>query len=135
MACTGAGKTDFLFRRCRGRVFYTLPFQASINAMYFRLQKDLKKDNPDLNIKVLHAASSLIEAEDGDREDIVLQKHIGTSIKVLTPYQMAGIAFGSKGFEALILDLKGCDVILDEVHTYSEVSQAIVLKPAYYPQN
>ncbi len=128
VACTGAGKTDFLFRRCRGRVFYTLPFQASINAMYFRLQKDLKKDNPDLNIKVLHAASSLIEAEDGDKEDIVLQKHIGTSIKVLTPYQMAGIAFGSKGFEALILDLKGCDVILDEVHTYSEVSQAIVLK-------
>lgn len=128
VACTGAGKTDFLFRRCRGRVFYTLPFQASINAMYFRLAKDLKKDNPTLNIKVLHAASSLIEADDGDREDIVLQKHIGTSIKVLTPYQMAGIAFGSKGFEALILDLKGCDVILDEVHTYSEVSQAIVLK-------
>ncbi len=128
VACTGAGKTDFLFRRCRGRVFYTLPFQASINAMYFRLQKDLKRNNPNLNIKVLHAASSLIEVEDGDREDIVLQKHIGTSIKVLTPYQMAGIAFGSKGFEAMILDLKGCDVILDEVHTYSEVSQAIVLK-------
>lgn len=128
VACTGAGKTDFLFRRCRGRVFYTLPFQASINAMYSRLLKDLKDDNPNLNIKVLHAASSLIEAEDGDREDIVLQKHIGTSIKVLTPYQLAGIAFGSKGFEALILDLKGCDVILDEVHTYSAASQAIVLK-------
>ncbi len=128
VASTGAGKTDFLFRRCRGRVFYTLPFQASINAMYFRLQRDLKKDNPKLNIKVLHAASSLIEAEDGDQEDIVLQRHIGSSIKVLTPYQMAGIAFGSKGFEALILDLKGSDIILDEVHTYSEVSQAIVLK-------
>ena len=33
-APTGAGKTDFLLRRCKGRVFYTLPFQASINAMY-----------------------------------------------------------------------------------------------------
>lgn len=128
VACTGAGKTDYLFRRCRGRVFYTLPFQASINAMFFRLQRDLKKDNPDLNIKLLHAASSLIEEEDGDKEDVVLQKHIGSSVKVLTPYQMAGIAFGSKGFEALILDMKGCDVILDEVHTYSGVSQAIVLK-------
>lgn len=32
-APTGAGKTDFLLRRCRGRVFYTLPFQASINAI------------------------------------------------------------------------------------------------------
>ncbi len=128
VASTGAGKTDFLFRRCRGRVFYTLPFQASINAMHTRLKKDLSKTNPNLNIKVLHAASSLIEAEDGDKEDIILQKHIGSSIKVLTPYQLAGIAFGSKGFEALILDLKGCDVILDEVHTYSGISQAIVLK-------
>jgi len=128
VACTGAGKTDYLFRRCRGRVFYTLPFQASINAMFFRLKRDLKKDNPKLNIKLLHAASSLIEKEDGDREDIVLQKHIGASIKVLTPYQIAGIVFGSKGFEALIMDLKNCDVILDEVHTYSGVSQAIMLK-------
>ncbi|MEO1263842.1 MAG: CRISPR-associated helicase Cas3', partial [Bacteroidota bacterium] len=128
VASTGAGKTDFLFRRCRGRVFYTLPFQASINAMFARLRKDLHKTNQDLNIKLLHAASSLIETEDGDREDIILQKHIGSSIKVLTPYQLAGIAFGSKGYEAMILDLKGSDVILDEVHTYSGVSQAIVLK-------
>ncbi len=128
VASTGAGKTDFLFRRCRGRVFYTLPFQASINAMYYRLVKDLEKDNPSLDIRVLHAASSLIEKEDGDREDIVLQRHPGSAIKVLTPYQIAGIALGSKGFEAMIVDVKGCDVILDEVHTYSSVSQAIVLK-------
>ncbi len=128
VASTGAGKTDFLFRRCKSRVFYTLPFQASINAMYARLQRDLEKTNPDLNIKILHAASSLIEAEDGEREDVILQKHIGASIKILTPYQLAGIAFGSKGYEAMILDLKENDVILDEVHTYSGVSQAIVLK-------
>lgn len=128
VASTGAGKTDFLFRRCRGRVFYTLPFQASINAMYYRLLKDLGNDNPGLDIRVLHAASSLIEKEDGDREDIVLQRHPGSAIKVLTPYQLAGIALGSKGFEAMIVDVKGCDVILDEVHTYSAISQAIVLK-------
>ena len=28
----------------------------------------------------------------------------------------------------MVIDLKGCDVILDEIHTYSEVMQAIVLK-------
>lgn len=128
VASTGAGKTDFLFRRCRGRVFYTLPFQASINAMYYRLLNDLEKDNPELDIRVLHAASSLIEKDDGDREDIVLQRHPGSAIKVLTPYQLAGIALGSKGFEAMIVDVKGCDIILDEVHTYSAISQAIVLK-------
>ncbi len=128
VASTGAGKTDFLFRRCRGRVFYTLPFQASINAMYFRLLNDLEADNPNLDIRVLHASSSLIENEDSDREDIVLQRHPGSAIKVLTPYQLAGIALGSKGFEAMIVDVKGCDIILDEVHTYSAISQAIVLK-------
>jgi len=128
IASTGAGKTDYLFRRTRSRVFYTLPFQASINAMYARLKYDLRHDNPNLNIKLLHAASSLIGEEDDDKEDIVLQRHIGSSIKVLTPYQLAGIICGSKGFEALILDLQGNDVILDEIHTYSEISQAIVLK-------
>ena len=33
-----------------------------------------------------------------------------------------------KGYEAMMLDLQGCDVILDEVHTYSGISQALVLK-------
>lgn len=42
LACTGAGKTDFLFKRTRGRIFYTLPYQASINAMYKRLVNDLE---------------------------------------------------------------------------------------------
>lgn len=128
VASTGAGKTDYLFRRTIGRIFYTLPFQASINAMYSRLKRDLSEKNPNLNIKLLHAASSLIEEEDSDKEDIILQRHIGASIKVLTPYQLAGMALGSKGFEALILDVQGCDIILDEVHTYSSLSQALVLK-------
>lgn len=127
VASTGAGKTDFLFRRCRGRVFYTLPFQASINAMFRRIKKELKESNPHLDIRVLHAASSLIGKEDGDT-DTSLQEMIGAAVKVLTPYQLAGIIFGSKGYESIIMDLKGCDVILDEVHTYSGISQAIVLK-------
>lgn len=128
VASTGAGKTDYLLRRCRGRVFYTLPFQASINAMYFRLSKDLQNDNPDLDIRVLHAASALIEKDDDGREEIILQKHPGAAVKVLTPFQLAGMLLGSKGFEAMIVDIRGCDVILDEVHTYSTISQAIVLK-------
>lgn len=127
VASTGAGKTDFLLRRCNGRVFYTLPFQASINAMFRRIKKELKQNNPDLDIRVLHAASSLVGKEDGDT-DTSLQGMIGASVKVLTPYQLAGIIFGSKGYESIIMDLKGCDVILDEVHTYSGISQAIVLK-------
>ncbi len=124
-APTGAGKTDFLLRRCKGRVFYTLPFQASINAMYERIKGDLK--DTDADIRLLHASSS-IKLEKGKIEEKILQRHIGASIKVLTPHQLASLIFGTKGYEALVTDLKGCDVILDEIHTYSETTQAIVLK-------
>ncbi|TKK66631.1 CRISPR-associated helicase Cas3' [Ilyomonas limi] len=127
VACTGAGKTDFLFRKCKGRVFYTLPFQASINAMFKRLFKDLSNDNPELDIRVLHASSSLVKLGK-DEQETVLQPLFGSAIKVLTPHQLAAIAFGIKGYEAILLDIKGCDVILDEIHTYTGVSQAIVLK-------
>ncbi len=127
VASTGAGKTDFLFKRTKGRVFYTLPFQASINAMFKRLSADLESTNPNLDIRLLHASSSVVKRK-GEEEKSVLQSLFGSSIKVLTPHQLAAIAFGLKGYEALILDLKACDIILDEIHTYSGVSQAIVLK-------
>lgn len=124
-APTGAGKTDFLLRRCCGRTFYTLPFQASINAMYQRIKDDLKGTNAD--VRLLHASSTLT-IEQGKVEEKILQRHIGASVKVLTPHQMASLVFATKGYEAMITDLKGCDVILDEIHTYSETTQAIVLK-------
>jgi CRISPR-associated endonuclease/helicase Cas3 len=124
-APTGAGKTDFLLRRCKGRVFYTLPFQASLNAMYDRIKENLKNTNAQVHI--LHAASALKE-EGGEIEEKIMQRHIGSSIKVLTPHQMASLVFATKGFEAMLVDLKGCDIILDEIHTYSETTQAIVLK-------
>ena len=124
-APTGAGKTDFLMRCCKGRVFYTLPFQASINAMYDRIKTDLK--NTDAQVYLLHAASNL-KVKNGTLEESIMQRHVGASVKVLTPHQMASIVFGIKGYEAMAMDLKGCDVILDEIHTYSDVIQAIVLR-------
>ncbi|MEM9920578.1 MAG: CRISPR-associated helicase Cas3' [Bacteroidota bacterium] len=125
-APTGAGKTDFLIRRCRGRFFYTLPFQASINAMFERIEKDLQKDNPDLDLRLLHAASRIVVKDDNEEKD--LQNLVGASVKVLTPYQVASVVFASKGFETILADMQKCDVILDEIHTYSGVSKAIVLK-------
>jgi CRISPR-associated endonuclease/helicase Cas3 len=127
VASTGAGKTDYLFKRTKGRVFYTLPFQASINAMFKRVAKDLKESNPDLDIRVLHSASMVVR-QNGKEEESVLQPLFGSAVKILTPHQLAAIAFGMKGYEAMLLDLKGCDIILDEIHTYTGVSQAIVLK-------
>ena len=127
VACTGAGKTDFLFRRCKGRVFYTLPFQASINAMFQRVSSNLESDNPDLDIRLLHSASSLA-IKGRTIEEKIIQGHVGSAIKILTPHQIAGIVFGTSGYEATLIDIKGCDVILDEIHTYTDITRAIVLK-------
>src|SRR5574344_693154 len=123
-APTGAGKTDFLLRRCDGRVFYILPFQASINAMYDRIKSDLSNTNA--QISLLHAASKL-KVKDGKVEESIMQHQIGSSVKILTPHQVASVVYGIKGFEAMANDIAGCDVILDEIHTYSDVIQAIVL--------
>ncbi|MDR2026179.1 MAG: CRISPR-associated helicase Cas3' [Prevotellaceae bacterium] len=124
-APTGAGKTDFLLKRCQGRIFYTLPFQASINAMYERIKKDLNDCVED--IRLLHSISRL-SIEGGKVEEKVIQDKFGASIKILTPHQLASIVFGVKGYEAILFDLKGCDIILDEIHTYSDIVQSIVLK-------
>ena len=124
-APTGAGKTDFLLRRCHGRVFYTLPFQASINAMYDRIKRDLS--DTDTQVYLLHAASNL-KVKDGKVEESIMQRHVGASVKVLTPHQMASVVFGIKGYEAMAMDLRGCDIILDEIHTYSDIMQTIVLR-------
>lgn len=124
-APTGAGKTDFLLRRCTGRVFYVLPFQASINAMYDRIKSDL--NNTKAEVTLLHASSEL-KVEEEKLEESIMQHQFGSSVKVMTPHQIASVVFGIKGFEAMANDLYGCDVILDEIHTYSDVIQAIVLR-------
>lgn len=137
IAPTGAGKTDFLLRRSntgKTRVFYMLPFQASINAMYKRLDGDLngregsrKTDTELTDVRRVHAASR-IEIDDGYEEEHVLQRHPGAAVKVMTPHQVAAIVLGTSGHEAVAIDIAGQDVILDEVHVYSDVVQALVLE-------
>lgn len=124
VAPTGAGKTNFLFRRCRRRVFYTLPFQASINAMADRVRDDLG-DGAD--VRRLHAASGVGPAPGRDvEEDVRLQRFPGAAVKVLTPHQLAAVVFGTAGHESVALDLRGQDVILDEVHTYGPLALSMV---------
>jgi len=133
-APTGAGKTDFLVRRCKNRIFYTLPFQASINAMFLRFRSDL----PGADIRRVHAASKVELDEKSETatknqkeipvEDVDLQQHPGATIKVMTPHQISALVFCTPGHEAIALDIRGQDVILDEVHTFSAESQTMVLQ-------
>lgn len=128
VAPTGAGKTDFLLKRCKGRIFYTLPFQASINAMYERIKDDIKNENPNVEtqVRVLHSTSALLVKGNKDAES--LQHFGGAAIKVLTPHQLASIIFGTAEFESMMLDLQGTDIIFDEIHTYSDVGRSMVLE-------
>ena len=123
VAPTGAGKTDFLLKRTINRIFYTLPFQASINAMYDRLIETIK---PKEGIRLQHGTSKIKVGKNVDEQ--IEQSKVGASVKVLTPHQLAGIIFGIKNFESILLDIEGCDVILDEIHTYSESSQSMVIE-------
>lgn len=122
VASTGAGKTDFLIKRCKKRIFYTLPFQASINAMWERMKETV----PNKDIRLLHSISQIVVGD--NPKEKLLQPLAGSAIKVLTPHQLAGIIFGTPGYEGVMLDVKGCDIILDEIHTYSDISQAMVLE-------
>ncbi len=128
VAPTGAGKTDFLLKRCKGRIFYTLPFQASINAMYERIKDDIKEENESVEekIRVLHSTSALLVK--GDKAAESLQHFGGAAIKILTPHQLASIIFGTVEFESMMLDLKETDIIFDEIHTYSDVGRSMVLE-------
>jgi CRISPR-associated endonuclease/helicase Cas3 len=123
-APTGAGKTDFLLRRCKGRVFYLLPFQASINAMFERFRSTIPGDE---SVRLLHASSRLV-LEKGAWVERAVQDKAGAPLKVLTPHQIASIVFATRGYESMLVDLKGCDVILDEIHTYTDITKDIVLR-------
>ena len=93
--------------------------------MYERVRQDLQ--GTDAFVTLLHAVSCIKWAGQ-EPEERILQRMTGASVKVMTPHQIASVVFGGKGYEAMVIDLKGCDVILDEIHTYSDVMQAIVLK-------
>lgn len=134
IAPTGAGKTDFLLKRCKGRIVYTLPFQASINAMYQRISQDLNQNKPDdqkEDVRRVHASSRIsLKKRDGEiiTEEQHLQRQAGAGIKVTTPHQLLSLIFHISGYEALSLDLQGCDVIMDEVHVYNGQVRTMTLK-------
>ena len=135
-APTGSGKTEsailWLENQMKhfgqGRVFYVLPFTASINAMFERLGKDLGKKN----VGMLHGKLSdylnnyfddLQYGIDNKKESIenlkTKFKSIATPLKVVTPFQLLKHLFGIKGYEQGFLEMTGAYLIFDEIHAYN----------------
>lgn len=143
---TGSGKTEaslFWSEKNQNhnkskRVFYLLPYTASINAMYKRFQRDF--GNKDL-VGLLHGKASyfLYKAlsEDIDDYNITknkireikgLSKKIYRPYKILTPFQILKAFFGAKGFEMQLSEMTNGLFILDEIHAYDAHTTSLILE-------
>ncbi len=142
---TGSGKTETsllwmkqqLNNRGEGRVFYILPYTASINAMYERLDYRFGKSecgNPYVGMMHGKLSNYLDKKFDSDDSSYIKEtkeffKSLVPPFKILTPFQMLKHIFGLKGFEKGIAEWAGAYFIFDEIHAYdsSIFAQIIVL--------
>lgn len=130
-APTGSGKTEasllWLQNQLKygnGRVFYILPFTASINAMFERLGKNI----PD-KVGLLHGKlSAFIDAKfenddlvDENRKQEIKEQYktLVTPLKIVTPFQLLKNIFALKGFEKSLFEWAGGYFIFDEIHAYN----------------
>jgi CRISPR-associated endonuclease/helicase Cas3 len=138
-APTGSGKTESAMLWAKkqieefgnGRVFYVLPFTASINAMFERLGHDEKGLGTD-NVGMLHGKLSdyLYDYFDDFQYSLTEKKekisslkdkfkNVITPVKVVTPFQLIKHIYGLKGFEQGLFEWSGAYFIFDEIHAYS----------------
>jgi CRISPR-associated endonuclease/helicase Cas3 len=140
-APTGSGKTNAAIawalnnRRGGERIFYLLPYQASIEAMADTLEQLFGKEN----VAVLHAraldyAFREYFEETGEYEIAAGQARVETElnrlahkpIKVATPFQLLKWLFGIPRFEIGISEMVGGLFIFDEIHAYDAHVVALI---------
>ena len=147
---TGSGKTETsilwlkrqLGKRGEGRIFYILPYTASINAMYERLNMKFNEGymSSDTHwVGMLHGKlSQYLENKISSdkswnatgREQLIQDfKTLVTPMKIVTPFQLLKYLFGLKGFEKGMSEWSGGYFIFDEIHAYDSktFAQIIVL--------
>ncbi len=143
-APTGSGKTEAALlwsannqnETLGNRVFYVLPYTASINAMYKRLTELLS----DEKIGILHGKASYFvyqelidkehtpeDAAQSAKQQQDLTRKICRPYKVLTPFQLLKAFFGIRGFEMQIAEMSKGLFIFDEIHAYDPHTTALIL--------
>ena len=147
VAPTGSGKTEAALlwaahQPSLPRLFYTLPYQASMNAMQVRLEKNSPKQE---HVGLQHGRSLLALYR------LLLEKGYGTKaaartakwarnlsrlnyppVRVFSPYQMLKGMYRLKGYEALLTDYHNAAFIFDEIHAYEVPRLAMILKTIEY---
>ena len=143
-APTGSGKTEAALlwsdknqsETLGNRVFYVLPYTASINAMYNRLTELVS----DEKIGMLHGKAAYFvyqqlvdkeytsqEAATSARQELNLTRKICRPYKVLTPFQLLKAFFGIRGFEIQMAEMSKGLFIFDEIHAYDPHTTALIL--------
>ena len=149
-APTGSGKTEaaLFWATCnldanRGnRIFYTLPYTASINAMYLRLKNVISPmyAGEDTCVSLMHGKASYYLwkfYEETERFDFVksVSKRIYSPYKVMTPFQSIKHFFSLKGYEMGLLEMYRGLFIFDEIHAYDAKNTALILGMTDYLVN
>lgn len=157
VAPTGSGKTEAallwaaqqMTLRPSSRLFYTLPYQASMNAMYQRLateilgysDREVKAGSVE-TISIRHSRAlmkhyqDMMSLDERDPHDVQrMAKWLKNKtdlntypIQVFSPYQMLKVAYSLKGFEALLLDYTDALFIFDEIHAYDPKRLALIIE-------
>lgn len=148
-APTGSGKTEaallWATRQAATsnglpRLFYTLPYQASMNAMQIRLEKSFPgKVGLQHGRSLLALYRLLLERDYGPKEAVREAKWARNLVKlnyppvrVFSPYQMLKGMYRLKGYEAMLTDYHGAAFIFDEIHAYEVKRLALILKTIEY---
>jgi CRISPR-associated endonuclease/helicase Cas3 len=148
-APTGSGKTEAALlwashnQSTSGRIYYVLPYTASINAMYRRFTE--RYGFREEKVGVLHGKAAyyvyktLMErqydresAEHFARKSVELTRKFYRPIRVLTPFQILKALFGVKGWESMISEMAGGVFIFDEIHVYEPHTTALILRSIEY---
>jgi CRISPR-associated endonuclease/helicase Cas3 len=148
-APTGSGKTEaaLLWAAQQAtdgglpRLFYTLPYQASMNAMQIRLIESFGEQCVGLQHgRSLLALYRQLMDKDYDPKRAAREAKWARNlaqlnyppVRVFSPYQMLKGMYRLKGYEARLTDYHGAAFIFDEIHAYEVSRLAMILKTIAY---
>lgn len=151
IAPTGSAKTESALYWALGdgtqpvtRLFYALPYQASMNAMYDRL-RDKERGFGDEAVGLQHGRAvqamyaRLLDSDTWAAtaaKQARWKKNINTlnacPLKIFSPYQMLKAMFQLRGFEAILTDYAGASFIFDEIHAYEPTRLALIIALVKY---
>jgi len=124
------------------RLFYILPYQASINAMFKVLNNLTKTKDQGITVGIKHAKNfEFLSAyfSDSDDDDYLrrsisprdlksLSNEIYYPIKVSTAHQLLRLLLFGKGWERIMLELYDSLIVFDEIHAYEPKILGLIVR-------